>query len=66
MVEEWLRRPDSNRRCAAYETAALPLGYSAILRKMNGTSGCICQASGLYDLYQGVYPDRIPPVRAVD
>lgn len=25
----WLRRPDSNRRYAAYETAALPLGYSA-------------------------------------
>lgn len=25
-----LRRPDSNRRYAAYETAALPLGYSAV------------------------------------
>lgn len=28
--EKWLRRPDSNRRYAAYETAALPLGYSAV------------------------------------
>lgn len=28
--ENWLRRPDSNRRYAAYETAALPLGYSAV------------------------------------
>ena len=27
---KWLRRPDSNRRYAAYETAALPLGYSAV------------------------------------
>jgi hypothetical protein len=25
-----LRRPDSNRRYAAYETAAIPLGYSAV------------------------------------
>ena len=31
--EKWLRRPDSNRRCAAYETAALPLGYSAFVWK---------------------------------
>ena len=28
-----LRRPDSNRRYAAYETAALPLGYPAIDEK---------------------------------
>jgi hypothetical protein len=33
MVLEWLRRPDSNRRYAAYETAALPLGYSAVFWK---------------------------------
>ena len=32
-VEKWLRRPDSNRRYAAYETASLPLGYSAIVGK---------------------------------
>ena len=29
---KWLRRPDSNRRYAAYETAALPLGYSAVYK----------------------------------
>ena len=28
-----LRRPDSNRRYAAYETAALPLGYSAVYKE---------------------------------
>lgn len=32
-VEKGLRRPDSNRRYAAYETAALPLGYSAVVGK---------------------------------
>jgi len=31
MLEMWLRGPDSNRRFAAYETAALPLGYPAVI-----------------------------------
>lgn len=30
LLEMWLRGPDSNRRFAAYETAALPLGYPAM------------------------------------
>jgi hypothetical protein len=33
LMKEWLRRPDSNRRYAAYETAALPLGYSALYKE---------------------------------
>ncbi len=38
----WLRRPDSIRRYAAYETAALPLGYSAIYKGKIGTASRCC------------------------
>ncbi len=45
--EKWLRRPDSNRRYAAYETAALPLGYSAVIGKNVIIDGKMVRPAGL-------------------
>ena len=49
-IGKWLRRPDSNRRYAAYETAALPLGYSAVIGKLARRPGAAPGWRGFGDL----------------
>jgi hypothetical protein len=37
----WRRHPDSNRRIAVLQTAALPLGYAAFQEEKNGAGNGI-------------------------